>query len=168
MGRHSRDVSRRGRQAVAIAAPAASVGVGIFLAAWGNHLAAQDYNYSVAPWGFWGTFFIAAPLLALAIRVIAGILKAIAVEHGVYREWKASLPAEQRAAVELTEAAVLTAAAIAAHEHHKRTDAWLTASAMGQAPLNRVHAGIMDGSARLMARGQAARAEHADNSAGAS
>jgi len=51
MGRHSRrGVSRRGKQALATAAAAASEG--LFLVTWGNHLSAQDYTYDVVPWGF--------------------------------------------------------------------------------------------------------------------
>ena len=155
MGRHSRgDVGRRGKQALAIAAAAGSEGLGICLITWGNHRAAQDYYYNVEPWGAWGAFFVALPVIALAIVVIAAIAKAAAAEHRRYREWKASLPPEQRAAVELAEAAAAAAAAIAMWEHHKRVDARLSASVMGRAPLNNVQAGVMNASARIMARSQ--------------
>lgn len=140
IGRHrasrSSDRARSaGRNSTAIVAGllsvAASWAIGIFLISWANHLGARDYTYDVIPWALWGAFFVAAPLLALALRVIAAIAKAAAAEHRRYREWKASLPPEQRMAVELAEAAAMAAAAVAMHEHHKRTDARLTSSAMG-------------------------------------
>jgi hypothetical protein len=132
MGRHSRRGARRRRtQALAIVAATGSEGTGIFLVSWGNHLAAQNYYYSVLPWGFWGAFFIALPVIALAIVVVAAIAHVAAGEHRQYRAWKASLPPEERMAVELAEAAALTAAAIAWHEHNKRVDARLTSSVMG-------------------------------------
>jgi hypothetical protein len=158
MGRHSRRGARRRRtQALAIVAATGSEGTGIFLVSWGNHLAAQNYYYSVLPWGFWGAFFIALPVIALAIVVVAAIAKAAAAEYRRYREWKASLPPGQRAAVELAEAAALTAAAIAMHERHKRTDARLSASVMGQAQLSSTAAAIKATSARQIARSHATR-----------
>lgn len=132
MGRHSRrGGSSRGKLALATAAAAGCEGLGIFLVSWGNHLSATDYTYDVIPWALWGTFFIAAPLLVLALQVIVGVAKAAAAEHRRYVAWKETLPHEQRAAIELAEAAALTAAAIAAHERHKRTNARLSASVMG-------------------------------------
>jgi hypothetical protein len=132
MGRHSRgDIGRRGKQALAIAAAAGAEGLGVALIGWGNHLSAQDYNYDVVPWGCWGAFFIALPFIAGAIRLLAAIAHVAAGEHRQYRAWKASLPPEERMAVELAEAAALTAAAIAWHEHNKRVDAQLTSSVMG-------------------------------------
>jgi hypothetical protein len=133
MGRHSRGVvERRGKQALAIAAAAGSEGLGVALISWGNHLSAENYYYDVVPWGFWGAVFIALPVIAPAIVVVAGITRAVATEHRRYREWKAALTPEQRAAVGLAEAAALTAAAIAMWEHHKRVDARLTSSVMGR------------------------------------
>ncbi len=132
MGRHSRGVSKR-KMALAIAAAAGSEGLGIVVIAIGNHRAAQDYYYDVIPFGIWGALFIALPAIVLALRVIAGIVKAAAAEHRRSREWKASLPPGERAAVELAEAAAMAAAAIAAHERHKRRDAELTESVMGRA-----------------------------------
>jgi len=112
-------------------AVAASVATGIFLIAEGNHRAAQDYYYNILPWGFWGAFFLALPLLAGAAWLLAAILRAAATEHQRYRAWKASLTPEKRAAVELAETAAAATAAIAMWEHHKRVDAWLTSSVMG-------------------------------------
>jgi len=109
----------------------ASAALGIFLISWGNRLGAQNYYYNVEPWGLWGAFFIALPVIAGAIRLLAAIAKAIAAEHQRYLAWKAALTPEQRAAVELGELAALTAAAIAMHERHKRRDAELTSSVMG-------------------------------------
>jgi hypothetical protein len=132
----------------------ASVALGVFLISRGNHLSAQDYNYDVIPWGFWGSFFMALPVIAGAIWLGAAVVRAAAAERQRYRAWKATLAPEQRMAVELSETAALTAAAVAWHQHHKRLDARLSASVMGQAPLNRVHAGMMDVSASMMTRSQ--------------
>lgn len=136
-------------------AMAASVALGVFLIAEGNHRAAQDYYYNVVPWGVWGAFFIALPLIIGAIWLLAAILRAAAAEHRRYRAWKASLPPRHRAAVELAELAALSTAAYVVHEHHKRADARLSASVLGQAPLNQVHAAMKSVSAGVMARSQA-------------
>jgi hypothetical protein len=112
---------------------AASVATGIFLIAEGNHRAAQDYYYNILPWGFWGAFFLALPFIAGAIWLLAAIVRTAAAEHQRYCAWKASLTPEQRLAVELAEAAAVTAAAIAMREHHRHTDARLTSSVMGRA-----------------------------------
>jgi len=133
MGRHSRrDVGKRGKQALAMAAAAGSEGLGISLVSWGNHLSAQDFTYDVIPWGFWGAFFIALPVIAVAIVVVAVIAKVAAAEHRRYKAWKASLDPGQRAAVELAEAAAATVAAIGMRQHHKRVDVRLTSSVMGR------------------------------------
>jgi len=112
-------------------AMAASVALGIFLVSWGNHLAAQNYDYDVAPRGTWGAFFLALPLIVGVAWLLAAIVRTAAAEHQRYRAWKARLTPEQRAAVELAEAAA-TAAVVAMWEHHKRTDARLTSSVMGR------------------------------------
>jgi hypothetical protein len=117
---------------LAIAAAANSEGLGIFLVTWGNQLSARDYCCKVIPWALRGAFFIAAPLLALALRVIAAIAKDAAAEHRCCQSWKATLTPEQRAAVEVAETAAAAAAAIAMWEHHKRVDAGLTSSVMGR------------------------------------
>ena len=155
MGRHSRSVSKT-KLALAIAASACSEGLGIALISAGNHLSAQDLYYSVAPWACWGTLFLLLPLLVLAARVIAALGRALAAERRRYQAWKASLTPEQRAAVELAELAALGAAAYAGWRRTRDTDARLTESVMGRAPLNNVQAGQMATSARLMARSQAA------------
>ncbi len=59
-------------------ATAASVATGIFLIAEGNHRAAQDYYYNILPWGFWGAFCLALPLLAGAVWLLAVIAHAAA------------------------------------------------------------------------------------------
>ena len=160
MGRHRRrSASWRGEQALAIAAAAGSEGLGIFLITWGNHRAAQDYTYDVVPWGFWGAFFIALPVIALANVVVAAIAKAAAAEHQRYRAWKTSLPPEQRMAVEVAEAAAMTAAAVAWHEHNKKVDARLSASVMGLVPFNPAHAAMKSVTAAMMARSQASWAQ---------
>jgi hypothetical protein len=160
MGRHSRGVvERRGKQALAIAAAAGSEGLGVALISWGNHLSAQDYTYDVVPWGFWGAFFIALPVIALANVVVAAIAKAAAAEHQRYRAWKTSLPPEQRMAVELAEAAAMTAAAVAWHAHNKKVDARLSASVIGLVPFNPAHAAMKSVTAAMMARSQASWAQ---------
>jgi len=160
MGRHSRgDIGRRGKQALAIAAAGGAEGLGVALIGWGNHLSAQDYNYDVVPWGFWGAFFTALPVITVAIVVVIAIAKAAAAEHRRYREWKASLPPEQRMAMELAEAAAMTAAAVAWHEHNKRVDARLSASVMGQVPFNPAHAAMKTVTADMAARSQASQAQ---------
>ncbi len=60
MGRHSRPgVSRRGKQALATAAAAASEG--LFLVTWGNHLSAQDYIYERRAVGILGSLLHRTP-----------------------------------------------------------------------------------------------------------
>ena len=100
-------------------------GLGIFLITWGNHLASQDGTYSSAPWSFWGVVFILMPLWAGIGWVVTEVVKFSARQHRRYRQWKASLTPQQRAAVDLAEAAAMTAAAVAMREHHKRTNARL-------------------------------------------
>ena len=98
----------------------------------GEPLASQDGTYSKAPWSFWGVVFILMPLWAGIGWVVTQVVKFSAQQHRRYRVWKASLTPQQRAAVDLAEAAAMTAAAVAMWEHHKRTDARLTSSVMGR------------------------------------
>jgi len=110
----------------------ACVIVGVFLITWGNYLASREGTYSNAPWSFWGVVFILMPMWAGIGWVVTEVVKFSAQQHRRYREWKASLTPQQRAAVDLAEAAAMTAAAIAMQERHKRTDARLTSSVMGR------------------------------------
>ena len=110
----------------------ACVAFGVFLINWGNHLASQDGTYSSAPWIFWGVVFILMPLWAGTGWVVTQVVKFSAQQHRSYREWKASLTPQQRAAVDLAKAAAMTAAAVAMWQRHKRTDARLTSSVMGR------------------------------------
>jgi hypothetical protein len=87
-------------------------------------------TYSNAPWSFWGIVFILIPLWAGIGWVVTQVVKFSAQQHRRYREWKASLTPQQRAAVDLAEAAAMTAAA-AMRQRHKRTDARLTSSVLG-------------------------------------
>lgn len=104
---------------------------GIAIITVGNHRAAQDYYYDVIPFGIWGAFFILLPLAAgLAVLLVRG-LRMLAVQARKYREWKESLPPEQRAMVDLLELSALSAAAWELHEHHRRADAGLTRLVMG-------------------------------------
>ena len=110
----------------------ACVASGIFVITWGNHLASQDGTYSNAPWSFWGVVFTLMPLWTGIGWIVTEVVKFSAQQHRRYREWKASLTPEQRAAADLAEAAAITAAAVAMWKHHKRTDARLTSSVMGR------------------------------------
>ena len=110
----------------------ACVAFGIFLITWGNHLASQDGTYSNAPWSFWGVVFILMPLWAGIGWVVTKVVNFSAQQHRRYREWKASLTPQQRAAADLAEAAAMTDAAMAMWEHHKRTNARLFSSVMGR------------------------------------
>jgi hypothetical protein len=109
----------------------ACVIVGVFLITWGNHLASRDGTYSNALWSFWGVVFILMPLWAGIGWVVTEVVKFSAQQHRRYREWKASLTPQQRAAAGLAEAAAMTVAAVAMRKRHKRTDARLTSSVMG-------------------------------------
>ena len=71
------------------------------------------------------------PLWAGIGWVVTRVVKFSAQQHRRYREWKASLTPQQRAAADLAEAAAMTAAAVAMWQHHKRTDARLASSVMG-------------------------------------
>ena len=126
-------MSRQAARTLLVAgiAVTACVALGIFLITWGNHLASQDGTYSSAPWSFWGVVFILMPLWAGIGWVVTEVVKFSAQQHRRYREWKASLTPQQRAAVDLAEAAAMTAAAVAMREHHKRTNARLFSSVMG-------------------------------------
>ena len=112
----------------------ACVAFGLSLIAWGVHLQAsyQGGTYSNAPWSFWGVVFILMPLWTGIGWVVTEVMKFSAQQHRRYREWKASLTPQQRAAVDLAEAAAMTAAVVAMRKHHKRTDARLTSSVMGR------------------------------------
>jgi hypothetical protein len=109
----------------------ASWALGIFLVAWNNHLGDVNPGYNYAPGEAWGAFFILAPFIAGAVWVLVQVAEIAAAEHRRYREWKASLTPQQRMAVELSETAALTAAAVAWHKHNKQVDARLTSSVMG-------------------------------------
>jgi hypothetical protein len=109
----------------------AGVPLGLFLISWGNHLASRDGTYSSARRSFWGVVFILMPLWAGIGWVVIEVVKFSAQQHRRYREWKASLTPQQRAAADLAEAAAVTAAAIALREHHKRTSARLASSVLG-------------------------------------
>lgn len=108
--------------------------LGIFLITLGNQFAAQDYYYNVAPWG---AFFIALPLLAGVVCLLAWLFRELARENARYRAWKNSLPRGQRIAIEAAELAALSAAACAWYRHNKAAGERLSASVMGQVPLNR-------------------------------
>jgi hypothetical protein len=109
----------------------ASWALGIFLVAWNNHLGDVNPGYNYAPGEAWGAFFILAPFIAGAVWVLVQVAEIAAAEHRRYREWKASLTPQQRMAVELSETAALTAAAVAWHKHNKQVDTRLTSSVMG-------------------------------------
>ena len=111
----------------------ACVIVGVFFIARGVHLQAsyQGGTYSNAPWSFWGVVFILMPLWAGIGWVVTETVKFSAQQHRRYRAWKASLTPQQRAAVDLAEAAAMTAAVVAMRQHHERTNARLTRSVMG-------------------------------------
>jgi hypothetical protein len=109
----------------------ACVAFGIFLITWGNHVASQDGTYSNAPWSFWGLIFILMPLWAGIGWAVTQVVKFSAQHHRRYRAWRAGLTPQQRAAVDLAEAAAMTATAVAMRQHHKHTNARLFNSVMG-------------------------------------
>ncbi|HEY6310704.1 MAG TPA: hypothetical protein VIY52_07840 [Streptosporangiaceae bacterium] len=137
----------------------ACVAFGLFLITWGNYLASQGGTYSNAPWSLMGVVFILTPLWAGIGWIVTEVVKFSVQQHRRYRAWKASLTPQQRAAVDLAEAAAITTAVAAMREHHKRTDARLTASVMGRAPLSSTGAGIMAAAARLNATRQTSQHE---------
>jgi hypothetical protein len=118
-------MSRQGARTLGGAgiAVTACVIFGLVLITWGNHLASRDGTTSSAPWNFWGVVFILMPLWAGIGWVVTRLVKFSAQQHRRYRQWKASLTPQQRAAVDLAEAAAMTAAAVAWREHNKRTNA---------------------------------------------
>jgi hypothetical protein len=113
----------------------ACVAFGVFLIAWGVHLQASYLGgtYCNAPWSFWGVIFMLMPLWAGIGWVVLQVVKFSAQQHRRYREWKASLTPQQRAAADLAEAAAMTAAVVAMRQHHKCTNARLSSSVMGHA-----------------------------------
>ena len=66
-----------------------------------------------------------------------------------YRTWRENLTPEQRLAWDLSVAAGMTAAHVAWSHHNQRVSAHLTASVMGDAPYNDVHAGMKHMTAQL-------------------
>lgn len=135
MGRHSsRGTSWTRRQVLAASAlaSAASWTAGIFLIVHANQLGAANYDYNGQPLDVLGVFCILLPFIGVAAWIAVRLVRAAAAEHRRYQAWKASLPPGQRAAVEAGEAVALAAAALAWHEHNKRTSARLTSSVMGR------------------------------------
>ena len=74
---------------------------------------------------------ILMPLWAGIGWMVTEVVRFSAQQHRRYREWKESLTPQQRAAVDLAEAAAMTAADLAMRQHHKRTNARLFSSVMG-------------------------------------
>lgn len=127
----------------------ASVSFGIFLICRGNHLASRDWTYSSTPWVIWGTLFIILPVIILAVT----LLIALAVRGMEARRiWRAGLTPQERAVADLAEAAILSAAAVAWAHHNAESRRRASQSALGLAPLNRVHEGILRGTERVNAR----------------
>ena len=75
--------------------------------------------------------FILMPLWAGIGWVVTEVVKFSAQQHRQYREWKASLTPQQRAAVDLAEVAAMAATAVAMWEHHRRINARLSSSVLG-------------------------------------
>jgi len=164
--------ARRLLAALAIAAVTCEI-LGIALIAEGTHLEAlgaanPDGPYNPGWWWFGGILVMLLPFIAGAICVLAAIARAAAAGHQRYRAWKATLTPEQRTAVELAEAAALTTAAIAWHEHNERRDAELTSSVMGYTmpdghtmrPLDRIAAYRQQAALRYPAQQQLPPAGH--------
>ena len=131
--RHARHAGNRAaRRLLALTGILACWTGGILVIAHADQLGAANYDYNGQPLDVAGAALILLPLIIAALWLVIVIARMAAAEHRRYRAWKATLPPEQRTAVELAEAAALTVAAIAWHEHNKRVDARLTASVMGQ------------------------------------
>jgi hypothetical protein len=95
----------------------------------------------------WGIFFIVAPLvpvgLALILLILIGPI-ALANEH-INKQMRKAWEAGQRQGMpvnDLITAGALTGAALLWHHRIREHQAHVAASAMGQAPLNDVHAGM--------------------------
>ena len=95
----------------------------------------------------WGIFFIVAPLvpvgLALILLILIGPI-ALANEH-TNKQMRQAWEAGQRQGMpvnDLITAGALTGAALLWHHRIREHQAHVAASAMGQAPLNDVHAGM--------------------------
>src|SRR5579859_2847620 len=112
--RHARcGMTRVAWKPLALAGSIACWTGGIILIAHADQLGAQNYDYNGQPLDVAGAALILLPLIIAALWITARIAGMAAGEHSRYRAWKATLPPEQRTAVELAEAAALTAAAIA-------------------------------------------------------
>jgi hypothetical protein len=133
--RHARHAGNRGTwKLLALAGTIACWTGGITVIAHADQLGAENYDYNGQMLDTVGVILILLPLIVAVLWIAVRIAGMAAGEHRRYQAWKGTLPPGQRTAVELAEAAALTAAAIAWHEHNKRADARLTASVMGQPP----------------------------------
>jgi hypothetical protein len=106
----------------------------------------------------WGYLFVFLPFLAAIITVIcwaaAGTTKMVVEDAQRYKSWKAGLSPEDPSKVWWAETAAMWAGAAAVHHQMHERRARTAASAMGQAPLNNVHAGMKHATAILAQRQQ--------------
>jgi hypothetical protein len=131
-------MSRRGKLISATVATAAGIAIGVTLLNYGWHINATQATYDNGEPGqsalIWAWIFILTPLwigLGLAIR---GFARFTAEQNRRYKAWKASLPPEQRALVQMAEAAAGVAATAEMIHHARKMDRRNSERAMGRGP----------------------------------
>jgi hypothetical protein len=97
-----------------LAAVVASILLGVILCVCQANTSTQPANDTAGAWG--AVFIIVVPILI----GLGWVLYAVGSAAGKYAAWKRTLTPQQRAAVNLAEAAALTGAAVALHESNKR------------------------------------------------
>jgi hypothetical protein len=129
-GEPRQTLSRPQRTVLAASLLGACVVLGIALLSIGNHVSTYN-DAGGTPLVVWGIFFVLMPLWAGAGWVIVKSAKFWAEQRRRYQEWKASLTPEQRAAVELGEAAAAVVATLEMIHHAREMGRRNTSSAMG-------------------------------------
>ena len=113
----------------------------------------------------WGYFFVFLPFLAAIIAAVGfavtGTAKMVVEDERKYQVWKAGLSPEDQSKVWWAETAAMFAAWGAVHHHMRERQSRAAASAMGQAPFNKVHAGMKRATNLLRERQQQAWAQQA-------
>jgi len=100
-----------------------------------NPAAAPDASgVEGAPYIAAAAVMILVPLLTAAVRIAIAIIRAAHAEHRRYRAWKSTLSPQERAAVQMAEAAAMWALHLRLREHHKRVQHEQTVSALGYDP----------------------------------
>jgi hypothetical protein len=148
MGRHHQPPAR-GKYIAALAIILACEAGGTALLIRGHGLAGQNWTYNSTPWTIGAVLVMMIPVLMALVAGALVICQLTAAELKRYGAWKQALPPSQRATVNTMEVIGGLGLAAGLLHYERRHGAEVAASAMGQHPLNDVHAGIMRTTAGL-------------------